>query len=196
VTLADLDARPDDGNRYELLDGEMIVTPAPTGPHNELADRLRTLLDEASSDDFVVLTGYQLRLPGNQRLIPDVSVVRASAYRLHEALEAPVVAVEVLSPSNAAVDLSKKMAAYAAFRVDHYWVAEPDSPAVAVLELDPSGRYQLAAEASGNSRLVVEKPFAVEAVASELRRHRPIDAALEAHLDLAAAVRTALSLQP
>jgi len=191
-----LDALPDDGSRYELLDGEIIVTPAPSGPHNELADEIRTLLREGATDDFVVLTGYQLKLPGEQRLIPDVSVVRAGAYRLHEAYEAPLIVVEVLSPSNAAVDLSKKMAAYAAFGVAHYWVAEPDGPAVAVLKLGANGRYELATEASGNGRLVVEQPFAVDAVASDLRRHRPVDAALEAHLDLAEAVRTALSLQP
>lgn len=193
--MADLDALPDDGQRYELIDGEMIVTPAPSGPHNELADEIRWSLRAAAPEGYVVLTGYQLHPPGERRLIPDVSVVRSDTYRLLEAIDPPVLVVEVLSPSNAAVDLSTKMAAYAAFGVAHYWVADPGAPAVAALKLDPSGRYSLAAEASGAGRLVVQEPFPVEVVPTELLRHRPIDAALEAHVDLPAAVRTALSLQ-
>ncbi|MGH9190603.1 MAG: Uma2 family endonuclease [Acidimicrobiales bacterium] len=195
TTLADLDELPDDGQRYELIDGEMIVTPAPSGPHNQVADRIQTALDLAAPEGYVVLTGYQLHPPGERRLIPDVSVIRSDAYRLLEATEPPVVVVEVLSPSNAAVDLSGKMAAYAAFGVAHYWVADPGTPAVAVLKLESSGRYSLAAEASGAWRLVVQEPFPVEVVPADLLRHRPIDAALEAHVDLPAAVRTALSLQ-
>lgn len=195
-TLADLDAMPDDGKRYELIDGEMIVTPAPSGPHNVVADRIGWCFFDAAPDDFVVITGYQLHLGEESRLIPDVSVLTSGSYHLHEALDPPVIVVEVLSPSNAAVDLSKKLAAYAAFGVAYYWVAEPFAPSIAVLALGPDGRYELSAEASGSERLVVDQPFPVEIIPADLVRHRPVDAALEAHLDLPAAVRIALSQQP
>lgn len=195
TTLADLNALPEDGNRYELVDGEMIVTPAPSGPHNVIADRIGWLFHASAPEDYVVISGYQLHLADESRLIPDVSVLASSSYRLHEALEPPMIVVEVLSPSNAAVDLSQKLAAYASFGVAYYWVAEPFAPSIAVLVLGSNGRYELSAEASDTERLVVDEPFPVEVVPADLVRHRPVDAALEAHLDLPAAVRTALTQQ-
>ena len=44
-TLADLDRLPDDGNRYELVDGDLFVTPAPSPAHEELVYALRAILD-------------------------------------------------------------------------------------------------------------------------------------------------------
>lgn len=196
MTLMDLDALPDDGQRYEMIDGEVFVTPAPSGAHNQLADRIGWRLDDAAPEHFQVITGYQLHLTGEQRLIPDVCVVRAEAFRLKEAIEPPLIVVEVLSPSNAAFDLSEKMAAYAAFGVPYYWVAEPSVPTIAVLALGAhDGRYALMAEASGSEVLSLDEPFPVEFAPATLIRHRPVDASLEARLDLPAAVRTALAQQ-
>src|SRR3954463_6139910 len=45
-TVADRDALPDDGNRYEVIDGELFVTPAPAWRHQDAAFRLHRLLDD------------------------------------------------------------------------------------------------------------------------------------------------------
>lgn len=195
MSLEELDALPEDGGRYELLDGEVLVTPAPSGPHNEIADELRAVFKENASETFVVLTGYQLHPPGERRFIPDVSLLRSDDYGYREATRPPVLVVEVLSPTGANVDLTAKLRAYAEFGIGHYWVAEPMAPTVVALELDAAGRYRVTAEASGDKPLVVERPFPLEVVPAELRRHQPIDAAFEPRLDLAAAVRVALDHQ-
>ncbi|HRI95124.1 MAG TPA: hypothetical protein PLZ93_05900 [Nocardioides sp.] len=53
-TRADWEATPDDGRRYELLDGAIIVTPAPGKPHQRMALRLGLLLDDAAPDSVEV----------------------------------------------------------------------------------------------------------------------------------------------
>ena len=52
-TVDDLDKFPDDGNRYELLDGMLLVTPAPSAAHQIIASRIQTKLSTA-----VMLPGY------------------------------------------------------------------------------------------------------------------------------------------
>ncbi|MGH3900000.1 MAG: Uma2 family endonuclease [Pseudonocardiaceae bacterium] len=73
---------------------------------------------------------------------PDVLVARFDELTDKNLLAAPVLAVEVLSPSGRLIDLNLKRAHYQRMGTPSYWVLDPDVPDLLVLELDADGRYQ------------------------------------------------------
>jgi len=77
-TRAQLDALPDDGRRYELLDGMLVVTPAPTRRHQLVVSRLMGSLLKASPESLRVFTSpVDVATPEGSVFQPDVIVVRA-----------------------------------------------------------------------------------------------------------------------
>jgi Uma2 family endonuclease len=77
LTRADLDALPDDGHRYELIDAVLIVTPAPSMPHQRVVTRLLRLLDAACPDDLEVFVApFDVALATDIVMQPDVLVAR------------------------------------------------------------------------------------------------------------------------
>jgi Uma2 family endonuclease len=75
-TVAELDRMPDDGRRYELLDGVLVVSPRPTTVHQLAAARLLILLGNACPDDLCVMAEPAVQLSGDTEFDPDVVVVR------------------------------------------------------------------------------------------------------------------------
>ncbi|WP_036346070.1 Uma2 family endonuclease [Micromonospora sp. CNB394] len=121
----DLYDLPEDGNRYEIIDGSLHVTPPPGFAHQELADDLRMALRLAAPPGWRVIREAGLRAPGSN-LIPDISVVKPDAPRdglwLHAADVALVVEVE--SPSSRRHDRFTKPSVYAEAGIPHYWRVE------------------------------------------------------------------------
>src|SRR5690349_21998640 len=77
-TTADLHALPDDGRRWELIDGSLIVSPSGTIDHNSVAGWLAQLLEEANpSNEFVIGTGQSATVDDHNELRPDVIVAPA-----------------------------------------------------------------------------------------------------------------------
>jgi len=111
-TVADLERFPDDGNRYELLDGVLIVTPSPSHAHQIIANRLQFRLTQAvvvPGDGQVVGPGAITLLPKTQ-LEPDI-LVYPSGYGLElnwEEIDEHWLAVEVLSRSSKVYDREMK----------------------------------------------------------------------------------------
>lgn len=141
-TFADLDALPDDGLRYELVDGVLLVSPAPSVPHQRVVTRLVGALLSACPphlDVLVAPTDY--RPTASRSLQPDLLV--ASREDLGTAaLTLPLLlAVEVLSPWSRSVDLVLERALYEQTGVRHYWVVDPAGPAVEAWRL-VDGTYQ------------------------------------------------------
>lgn len=143
LTYADLDRIPQEreGDRHEILDGVLVVTPSPIPLHQY-----------ASADLFAVFDGFVrprrlgrvLTAPidvvfvPRQVAIPDLVFV--SRDRLHiigpKSIEAaPDIVVEILSPSTRGRDLGKKMALYARFGVREYWILDPVARTIAVRAL-------------------------------------------------------------
>jgi Uma2 family endonuclease len=128
-----LDDLPEDGTRYELLEGVLLVTPAPSFAHQVVASRLLVTLSEAlrGTGATVVAIGAIQRGKHTQ-LQPDVLVcppgVRPTAS--WRDMRDWWLAVEVLSPSSRLYDREVKRGAYLALGVEEYWIIDPDTCSV------------------------------------------------------------------
>ena len=168
-TVHDLEGMPDDGRRYELIDGELLVSPAPGLRHQTVALRLYRLLDDACPDDLYVLAApFAVRTDISNEVQPDVLVARFDELTDKNLPAAPLLAVEILSPTGRLIDLSLKRAAYERMGTPSYWVLDPDVPDLLVLELDAHGQYQDVAQVVGDDVFEAHRPFPVRVVPSEL----------------------------
>lgn len=171
LTRADLDAMPDDGHRYELIDGTLIVTPAPVWPHQRVSSRLLGVLLPACPGDLEVLHApFDVALTENTVLQPDVLVARRADYA-RRGLEGkpPLLAIEILSPSTRHVDLGLKRSRLEAAGCPSYWVVDPDDPSIIGWDLR-DGVYAEIGKASGEDMFAAELPFPVEVVPAALVR--------------------------
>ena len=132
-TLADLAALPDDGMRYELVDGTLLVSAAPSKVHQRVLGNLHLLLRDACPPElevFLAPTDYQ---PTSTRsLQPDLLVVRRDDPGEAAVTTPLALAVEVLSPSSRSIDVVLKRALYEQAGVEQYWVVDPHEPAVTI----------------------------------------------------------------
>lgn len=170
LTVDDLETLPDDGHRYELLDGTLLVSPAPGFPHQSLLFRLAVALDSACPEHlYVMMAPFAVQFTRITEVQPDILVAPLRAFTRKNLPTAPLLAVEIKSQSTALIDRTLKRAAYARFGVPHYWLVDPDpdAPSITVLELT-GGEYIEAQVAQAEDELVVDEPFAVRLRPSDL----------------------------
>ena len=140
-TVADLDLLPDDGFRYELVDGVLLVSPAPSIAHQRCQRELGFLLHpllQADQELFFAPLDFQ---PTDRRsLQPDVLIMSREDKGDKAATLPLVLAVEVLSPSSRSIDTILKRELYEQAGVLHYWVADPATRTITVWDL-VHGRY-------------------------------------------------------
>jgi Uma2 family endonuclease len=168
-SIDDLDRMPDDGHRYELLDGTLIVSPAPGMPHQRVVAVLIVLLEQACPEDLVVFPNVNVRLDTATALEPDVVVARPTDPGGARLVGPPLLAVEILSPDSALRDLNLKKAAYERYGVPCYWVIDPDlgQPALRAFELS-GGIYREIANVTGDQVFQARRPFALQVVPGHL----------------------------
>jgi Uma2 family endonuclease len=173
-TIDDLEQLPDDGRRYELVDGVLIVSPAPRWEHQAGVVFLNRVLDRASPDEVLVFPASpDVRSGRSTSLQPDISVIRVTdLVPGRPYLGRPVLAIEVLSPSTRMVDWGLKRAVYARLGIGHYWIVDVDKPSVTALAL-VDGQYVEVASAVGEEPLTVREPFPVTVVPVDLRLPPP-----------------------
>jgi len=170
LTYADLEGMPDDGHRYELVDGVLVVTPAPGKAHQRCVARLTALLIAAAGAEHEVLVAPFDYLVGPTTLLqPDLLVARREDVGEARLEQPALLVVEVLSPSTRLTDLGTKRLAYEAAGVPAYWLIDPDETRLTVLRLQ-DGRYVLEAEVVADERYQASSPFEVAVVPSELVR--------------------------
>jgi Uma2 family endonuclease len=136
--LADWDADhlatlPDDGNRYELINGQLHVSAAPRPMHQLASSRLFTKLAGTLPALVEVLAApIAWRIDGRTEVQPDLIVVPRTAIRPADTYldDPPLLAVEILSPSTRAYDLGTKLLTYNDAGLDAYWIIDPDQPAI------------------------------------------------------------------
>jgi Uma2 family endonuclease len=135
-TRADLDALPDDGLRHELIDGVLVVSPSPVHTHQRAVVRLTIALEAACPDDLEVLCApFDVALADDTVMIPDVIAARRSDFTLKDLPTAPVLAVEVLSPSTRRFDLMVKRSRFEAAGCASFWIVDPDEPRLVAWDL-------------------------------------------------------------
>jgi Uma2 family endonuclease len=171
-TLDDLALLPDDGRRYEIVDGSLHVTPAPAYRHQYHCAWLNSALTGGMPDGYVVLQGANVLLPATRErlLVPDVLAVRTAdidvdADPLAVPASAVPLAVEVVSPSSTTHDRFTKPALYAEAGIPSYWRVETgrDGPTVHVYALSSDGGIVEGA-ASAYARMYVVRPGQTVAV--------------------------------
>jgi Uma2 family endonuclease len=171
-TVAELDRMPDDGHRYELLEGVLFVSPRPTTVHQVVATRLITLLDDLCPDDLVVVAEPAVELGPQTEFDPDLVVVRMDQVGGFKFTEPPLLVVEVRSPSTAVVDLNRKKSAYEKFGVPSYWIVDPDvaQPELTIFEMRDR-HYEPVAKTT--APVTVGRPFLVTINPADLTRGLP-----------------------
>ena len=168
LTEDDLATMPEDGHRYELLDGALLVTPAPNLDHQRCVVSLCTLLVSALIPEHEVLVApFDVRLSRITVLEPDVLVARKGDLTEARLEGAPLLAVEVLSPSTRRIDMGSKRLAFEAAGVPAYWLVDPEAPGITVLHLE-GGRYVEHAMVTGDEPYEAAFPFPVTVVPAQL----------------------------
>lgn len=126
-------ALPEDGNRYELLGGELLVTPAPNPKHQILVTALLERLGpylRAEGLGYVLTSPADVSLDGEQLVQPDLFVVRKTGAvvpaRWSE-IPLPLLVIEVLSPSTARYDRQVKRRWFQRAGIPEYWIVDPDA---------------------------------------------------------------------
>ena len=125
-TRADLDRLPEDGNKYEVINGVLFVTPPPAVPHQNLISLLNGLITP-----FVIANGigvvHQARsvmVAGDSQVEPDLMVLPHMQFTKWDEAPVPLLVVEVLSQSTRRRDLGVKRHFYIGQDVPEYWIVD------------------------------------------------------------------------
>jgi len=141
----------DDGNRYELIEGELVLTPSPGFKHQRTVaaiERALTTFVEEHDLGMVIVAPYDVVLDEGVVLQPDILfVTREKFHLLTEAClkGVPDLVVEVISPSSAGRDRIKKSRLYRRYGVRELWLVDPEARTAEVLTTGENGWYQAAA---------------------------------------------------
>ncbi|WP_260836567.1 Uma2 family endonuclease [Gordonia amarae] len=161
LTRDDLHTMPDDGHRYELIDGLLIVSPAPSFWHQDLLLRLAVTIFGVIPDDLTVLTApFDVVLAQDTVIQPDLLVAPRADFTDRDLPLAPLLAVEVLSPSTRRFDLMLKRERLQRAGCRHYWVFDPDEPSVLAFTLD-GDVYVESGRALGDELFSATEPFEI-----------------------------------
>ncbi len=147
LTYRDYCALPNDGRRYEILEGDLHVSPAPSPFHQTVLVRLIALLHahvEGRRLGRVLASPIDVLFADTTIVQPDVIFVAQDQWGIIEKKYirgAPRLVVEVLSPWNAHYDAQAKRQLYAKFGVLHYWMVDIETPGVLELSDPRDGAY-------------------------------------------------------
>jgi len=170
-TIQDLDSLPDDGCRYELLNGELLVTPAPLPAHQLVLSRLTSVLVSylGPSEPAHVFSPGSVEVEPDVHLEPDILVVPTSALTggLRQstrwtAIRSWWLAVEVSGPGSRVYDRDHKTPAYLAIGVRQVWRADLRERCVFVSRPGERGEIQC------DDRLVWHAPERAEPLVVEV----------------------------
>lgn len=156
LVYQDLLTAPEDGNRYELLDGDVCVTPAPSPAYQRIVLGLTLRFVEyfhGRGLGEVFVSPIDVILTERDVLEPDILVVADPAQISTRGIEgAPLLVVEVLSPSTSDGDRTVKAQRYSRLGVPHSWLVDPDEKRIDCLRVR-GGVYELVVAAGGDQVL-------------------------------------------
>jgi Uma2 family endonuclease len=155
---------PNDGRRHELIDGDHVVTPAPTRRHQELVVRLLAAVFNHLREYPV---GYVYPAPLDV-ILSDFDIVQPDILFVSNERSdvlgkwihgAPDLAVAIVSPSSRRLDEATKRRLYDRFRVREYWVVDPEIETVKVYRRAEDDSFPRVAELSGEAGDVLDTPL-------------------------------------
>ena len=166
-TEADLEKLPDDGHRYEILEGSLVMTPPPGGRHQNAGAELLDLLRATSPPGWRALYELGVRIPrGN--FVPDIVVLRPGAdldVIWHDPADVALV-VEIASPSTETMDRGTKTLKYAEAGIPAYWRIGRDGTLVVYELVD--GEYAVIATVLPGESWTAAQPFPVTVAPADL----------------------------
>jgi Uma2 family endonuclease len=155
LTYKDYEALPADGRRYELHEGELSVTPAPSPTHQRIIGKLFVILDhhvKSHGLGEVFLSPIDCILSDITVVQPDIVYLetgRLSAISSRGIEGPPTLVVEILSPSTTQIDRGVKFQLYARHGVPYYWIVDPEARSIEAYALTGEA-YQLTARLEGS----------------------------------------------
>lgn len=155
LTYADYCALPDDGLRYEILEGMLVAEPSPRTAHQRFSGNLFAALHgyiRGRRLGAVFAAPFEVILAEKSVVVPDLVFVTRERIGIitDRGVEgAPDLIVEILSPGTARRDRVAKLRLYARHGVRHYWLADPDARIVEAFEL-VEGAYMVVASLAGD----------------------------------------------
>ena len=141
ITVSDYEALPETGPRYQLVEGELIMTPAPDRYHQEISGNIEFLLRKYLEDHPIgklydaPFDVYLTETNVFQPAILFVSNKRSAILSKRGAEDAPDLVVEILSPKTAGIDTGAKKKMYAQSGAAFLWIVDPESKQVQIYEL-------------------------------------------------------------
>ncbi len=164
----DLDRMPDDGHRYELIDGMLIMTLAPSIRHQDVVLSLAVILKAACPPGLKVMVApTDVVISQDTVMQPDLLVARREDFTERDLPVAPLLAVEVLSPSTRRYDLMLKFSRLEAAGCPSYWVIDPDTPELIAWEMR-DGAYAQVAKVRADEVARLTAPYEVAVVPVDL----------------------------
>lgn len=155
-----------DGRRYEVVNGRLLITGAQPPAHHAAVIALMVVLKQACPPDLLVSVGsLAFRPTPHTTLRPDLLVCP----RDYAAIQPPALAVEVLSPSTRTTDVVLKRALYETHHVPSYWLLDPTTQELTILDLTLTG-YTCQAVARAEETFHATLPFPVDLTPSALTR--------------------------
>lgn len=132
---------PDDGKRYEIIDGVLYVAPSPRTAHQVLVGSLHIALAQlqATGQGLALVAPLDVRMPGTDPVQPDLMFIgtEQSAIIKPKCIQGvPKLLIELLSPSTARLDRVVKLNKYATCGVPHYWIGDPSQRTLELFRLE------------------------------------------------------------
>lgn len=162
-----------DGSRYELVDGSVLMSPAPSMGHQLAGDRLARILTDGAPRGLLPVTATGIAMGDRTALIPDILVVDLAAFADGAKVPDPSqvhLVVEIVSPSTTTTDRTLKPAKYAAAGIPHFWRLEmvrfrglgiDRLPVLFTYALDADREYRLTRRLAAGTAAKIEEPFPV-----------------------------------
>lgn len=156
LTYEDYCALPNDGRRYEILEGELAVTPSPSRAHQRASGNLFVILHHHVRErklGEVFPAPFDVILEKTSIVVPDLLFVAQGRFEIvtDRGVEgSPDLIVEVISPGTARRDRVEKAQLYARHGVRHYWLVDPDARTIEAFEL-AEGQYRRTVHLTGDT---------------------------------------------
>jgi Uma2 family endonuclease len=178
VTYEIYAAMPDDGQRYEIIDGSMeMMSPGPSTKHQDVSGELEFVLKQSCKSDYKIYHApLDVIFSETNVLQPDILMIHRS--RLHlvtdRGIEGPPdLVVEILSPGSRNRDKVIKMRTYAKHGVQEYWIVDTESRTMEQYRLGGGEFYELQSLFEGDDTVISDKLPCISFVVSDIFREIP-----------------------